>query len=755
MRHRLASLLLLLLLSVVPLRLPAQGASLDSVDAAIRAGASWHATTLLRPLLGTAESRTPEALLLAARAAAGWQGWSTVERLLADAPWLDTRFDRTGRRLLAEAALAAGRGEDAIAHARRALAGGTDGLNDDDAARRWVVLARAHERLGAWDSASTAYVRAAAHAPRISDWLALRAAGASRDSIQRARLYRAITTPAARARVDWTEALARNRFLEREAAARLYARLGATATALRLRWEATPSGTVRARVAREALELIRAGTPTAEVRQAIDLVVGYSIPMARSESLMVARRAVDVGRPADADRYLRALARGGRLDEGAMLAWGDAESALGKWDAAARSYRTIRTGALAGRAAYLAARADLRGGQGDPVAALSAIPGRFPDDAYAAGNALYLLGDLALDANRPDSARSLFHRLVEYYPKSEFAERAALIAPLIAHAKGQHQLAARELEAAIDSGVLAGFAADAGRYWGARALEAAGDRELATARYRTLLERGPENYYAQRAAARLGVTPWRFGASRVDTAGTPVALQRVRLLEELGLDTEARFELDAFGSEATTPTELLEAAAALLAAEHPARGSRLALRAIAAGAPRDGLTLRLLYPLPHAASLRASAAAAGLDPWLAAAVIRQESGFEPRAVSGAGARGLMQVMPANGAPLARAIGLADWDVALLFEPDVNLAMGTRHLAEALRRYPDLERALAAYNAGGSRVARWNRTLLDGTTTDQPFDVELYVERIPYLETRGYVRNIVVNREMYRLLYESL
>lgn len=737
-------------LLLVPPALSAQEVSLDSIATVLDRGAAWHATTLLRE---HPRRTTPEGVILAARAAAGWEGWSTVERLLADAPWLDERFDRTGRRLLAEAALAANRNTDALAHARRAVAGGTAGLSDAEAGRRWVVLARAHERLSQWDSASSAYTRAAAHARLIADWLALRAAGTTRDSATRARLFAAVTVPAARARIGWTEALARSRLLERDAAASEYAKVGAVATALRLRWEASPSPASRARIATEALELIRSGRSAGEARQAIDLVVGYSIPLARSESLVVARRAVELGRAADADRWLRALARGGRLDDGAMLAWGDAESALGKWDAAARSYRTIRTGPLAARAAYLAARADLRGGTGDPTGALAAIPGRHPDDAYAAGNALYLLGDLALDANRPDSARALFRKLVDYYPRNEFAERAALVAPLIAYAKGQHQLAARELEAAIDSGVLQGFAADAGRYWNARALEAAGDRELAEARYRILLDRGPENYYAQRAAQRLGVAPWRYGASRVDVDSIPVALRRARLLEEIGLDTESRYELDAFAAEATTPTEMLAGAAALLRAEHPARASRLATRAIAAGAPRDGLTLRLLYPLPYATPLTASARQAGLDPWLAAAVIRQESGFEPRAVSGAGARGLMQVMPANGPGLARTIGLADWDAALLFQPEVNLAMGTRHLAEALRRYPDLERALAAYNAGGSRVARWNRTLLDGGTTDQSFDVELYVERIPYLETRGYVRNIVVNREMYRLLYE--
>jgi soluble lytic murein transglycosylase len=225
------------------------------------------------------------------------------------------------------------------------------------------------------------------------------------------------------------------------------------------------------------------------------------------------------------------------------------------------------------------------------------------------------------------------------------------------------------------------------------------------------------------------------------------------LLEELGLDTESRFELDAFAAEATTPDQMIAAGRGFLVMGHASRATRLGQRAIAAGASRDRATWELVYPLPFAPALFTSSKAVGLDPWLVAALIRQESAFEPRATSGAGARGLMQMMPANGPTLARAIGLADYDPALLWHPDVNLAMGTRHFAEALRRYPDRERALAAYNAGGSRVTRWSATLLNGAqATDPGFDVELFVERIPYLETRGYVRNITVNEAMYRLLY---
>lgn len=735
----------------------AQTVSLDSVERALAAGASWHASQLLAPRLGSAEGRTPEVIIAAARAAGGWEGWSTVERLLGGVDWLDSRFDRIGHRLLAEAALADNKTATALNHARASLPRSLLPRSDAEAARRWILLARAHERATNWDSAAAGYTRAAALSPDIADWLALRAANVSRDSATRHRLYATVTSSPARSRVDWTEAAALARFDQRAAAARVFRRVGAEATALRLEWEVNRDAATRARLSTALLDLARRGTPAAEARQALEIIAGYSVPMARSESLTVARSAGTLGRAAQSAQWFTALARGGTLSSGDLVAWGDAEAALGRWANAARTYRRVTTGSNAGRAAYLAARADLRGGQStNAISQLNRIPARFPNDTFAAGTALYLLGDLALDAGRIDSTRRLFRRIVADYPSSEYAERAALIAPLIAFGNGEYATTRRELETALSGRLLVGFAADAGRYWLARSAAALGDTATANGHFRTLIGLGPENYYALRAAARLGVSPWT-AAAQLPTVSAPrdPALDRAALLEQLGLDGEARQELDGVAARATTADQMLTAAAGFLELGHPSRATRIAQQALRAGAPRDPTTWRYVYPLPFQPALRSASATARVDPWLVAALIRQESGFEPHATSGAGARGLMQMMPANGPALARTIGLTDYDAALLWQPDVNLAMGTRHFAEALRRYPDLERALAAYNAGGSRVVRWSGTLLTGKTSDDPaFDVELFVERIPYLETRGYIRNITVNAAMYRLLYGS-
>ena len=116
---------------------------------------------------------------------------------------------------------------------------------------------------------------------------------------------------------------------------------------------------------------------------------------------------------------------------------------------------------------------------------------------------------------------------------------------------------------------------------------------------------------------------------------------------------------------------------------------------------------RLIYPVAARDTIVAEARRAGLDPALVAGLIRQESNFNPGAISPAGARGLMQVMPAVGKSIAPAAGITSWNPSLLYDPGINIEIGVRHLAPLLKSQPNIARSLAAYNAGGSRVARWS------------------------------------------------
>jgi soluble lytic murein transglycosylase len=172
---------------------------------------------------------------------------------------------------------------------------------------------------------------------------------------------------------------------------------------------------------------------------------------------------------------------------------------------------------------------------------------------------------------------------------------------------------------------------------------------------------------------------------------------------------------------------------------------QLARRALAQGAPADARTYRLIYPMVHVDALLAEATEHGLAPSFVAALIRQESSFNPSATSPAGARGLAQVMPELGERLARELNYPVWDPVLLYQPDVSIQLGTFHLRELLSRYDQRAHILAAYNAGSPRVERWSKRI--GVT-----DPEVFAEQISFVETRDYVRVIQRNEEIYRALY---
>jgi soluble lytic murein transglycosylase len=155
---------------------------------------------------------------------------------------------------------------------------------------------------------------------------------------------------------------------------------------------------------------------------------------------------------------------------------------------------------------------------------------------------------------------------------------------------------------------------------------------------------------------------------------------------------------------------------------------------------------RILYPVEYEALLVEAARREGLDPALLAGIIWQESTFDPRAVSVAGARGLMQILPTTGRSLARSLGVRYRGESTLFEPETALRLGARYFRRMLDAFGGrVERALAAYNAGPGRVGVWASARPEATP-------EEFIEGIPYPETRGYVMGILSHREHYRRLY---
>jgi peptidoglycan lytic transglycosylase len=152
----------------------------------------------------------------------------------------------------------------------------------------------------------------------------------------------------------------------------------------------------------------------------------------------------------------------------------------------------------------------------------------------------------------------------------------------------------------------------------------------------------------------------------------------------------------------------------------------------------------MLYPFGWRSTVTAAAEREALDPFLVAALVREESSYYPRALSRAGARGLMQLMPAT-ARLVASGGVMLAGVDVLDDPATNVELGTRFLAGMLREFGDPRLALAAYNAGPSRVRQWWKA----RRTD---DLEAFVEQIPFDETRQYVKRVMLSWDEYRRIY---
>ncbi|MDH7577996.1 MAG: lytic transglycosylase domain-containing protein [Bacillota bacterium] len=155
---------------------------------------------------------------------------------------------------------------------------------------------------------------------------------------------------------------------------------------------------------------------------------------------------------------------------------------------------------------------------------------------------------------------------------------------------------------------------------------------------------------------------------------------------------------------------------------------------------------KLFYPWPYRQEIMTSASRFQLDPHVLAALIRVESRFDPHAQSAAGARGLMQVMPNTAAWVARQIGLQDFHPDLLYQPEVNLLIGSWYLSHLLQEFQgNLPASLAAYNAGRGNVRAWLKTgQWKGTSDD--------LQRVPFPETQVYLRSVLRDYEIYKYLY---
>lgn len=369
---------------------------------------------------------------------------------------------------------------------------------------------------------------------------------------------------------------------------------------------------------------------------------------------------------------------------------------------------------------------------------------------------LYLIAETRVDRGATGPAIALYKEAGDRFPLTRYGGRALWQVGWLLSRGGQWTAAraawlhAAEAAAGTD-------AAAASWYWAGRAAAQAGHPDWAADNYRRAATLYGDTYYGQAAAASLH-QPVRaaIDSNPLDVpAGMIPALDRFRELDGLAQTDDATRDLEA--AAAASPAEERPAVLTLLSLRYtqldtPRRGIGVAEDARdALGTPaphRLPLVLwEALYPRAQWPAITQAASRDGVDPYLIAGVIREESRFDAAAVSSAGAYGLMQLMPGTAASTARSLGMTTPDQRGLVDPATNIALGAAVLKAELMRFGRVDLALAAYNAGPNAVRQWQAARSGA-------DPDSFVEAIPYGETRGYVKTVRQSAAMYRWLYQD-
>ncbi|HXF95748.1 MAG TPA: transglycosylase SLT domain-containing protein, partial [Gemmatimonadales bacterium] len=471
-------------------------------------------------------------------------------------------------------------------------------------------------------------------------------------------------------------------------------------------------------------------------------------PRGAAEHAALARAMRERGSAADARVHAEHAVRAGDSSVATLLLLADLEAATGRLRQAAATYVTAagRDSTRAPLAIYRRARILVRMGDGGAASALAGFAERFPADT-AAPTALYVLGDLLEDRGDPTGASRWFAELIRRYPTDLRASLARFRLAARAYHHGLLDSAETLYRAEVEARASQQLGA---RFWLGKVAWKKGDTLTARAHWTALGRDDSLGYYGLRARRIAGiplpVVP--EPARSPPPASIEAALARIDTLVLAGLDGEARAEVRAVTARPPDGlADLLAWSEGLMARGWGWPAVRLAWQA-AVQAPNDPRVIRAIYPWPNRQAVEAEAAEFGVDPYLLAGLVRHESTFDPEALSPAGARGLVQLMVGTASQTARGLDMP-FAPAWITVPDFNLHLGAAHLAELVRRFEGrLEVTLAAYNAGSRPVRRWLERA-------EAADPDQFIELITYPETRGYVRSVLRNRDLYRALYASV
>jgi peptidoglycan lytic transglycosylase len=393
---------------------------------------------------------------------------------------------------------------------------------------------------------------------------------------------------------------------------------------------------------------------------------------------------------------------------------------------------------------------------------VSEMESRFPHSPWLA-DALFSSGNMYLLKRDYPTAIQYYGELATRFPNDKNAAAAHWRSGWLSYRLGLYQNAERMFDEQIRLYPAAVETVSA-LYWRGRLYETLDHNSaLAAANYRTIIRAYQHFFYAQMARKRLPTLGGTQPASDpqldrfqplplphlVDTFPEDSPhLAKARLLANAGLNEyiaqEIKADPDSSSWSALAEAQIYSSYGEIF------RAIRSLKRALpgSASASIESIPLvywRILFPEPWWDTIQAESAKNNLDPYLVASLIRQESEFDPSAISRANAYGLMQLLPSVGKKMAHEEGIASFQTFQLLDPAMNIRLGTRYLRQTLDRFGGVqEYALAAYNAGDNRVADWQAA--------GPYSgIDEFVESIPFTETREYVEAILRNEETYRAI----
>lgn len=643
----------------------------------------------------------------------------------------------------------------------------TDRARGIEAVRRARTLAES----GDSDAAMEEFDRAADLLPELHDWLAIFAAEAAASAGDTAAMRRRLAATDADIRHDrgWRIEVRGFREVDDLAAAERVAlaaaaeqsgagdRASALSEAGRLRLERGDSAGAR-EVFGRAMRLAPGSGAAVDAARALSEFPN----LGPEDHLRIGRIYLRHGNMARAIAGIGAyLESGGGTTaerEELRLELGRAHFRAGEYDRAEDSLLELAdqasSASIAANALYDAGRAQYRRGDTEHgQETLLSISRRFPGEE-AAARGLYLVADLDHDAKRIADARRGYLGTVAARPGLYESGLAMMRLAGLAFLAGEYRDALGVYRDYLRR-FPDGRRNEQARYWSARAHLELGEDSLARERLRELRNADPFSFYGLRAGDLLGES---FGTLSLGPSPSPdtaardrvqAAMDRLDLLRDLDRDDAVAYEAERvkqrFAGDGTPA--LYEVAEGLNDRGFTISGINMGWD-LKRGESWNPRLLRIVYPFPYRELVVSEARAKGLDPYLVAGLIRRESLFKRTIRSPVGATGLMQIMPETGEMLARQLGISGFQTEMLEDPEINVRMGTTYLRDLIGRFDgNLTAVLASYNAGPHRVDRWMEF-------PEFRDQELFGERIPYAETRDYVKIVQAHALIYRELYGS-